>query len=169
MPVRKRRANRDLDQLRARVEAEAAKQGKSASYATRRFSAFEAYTAEASDLLGKDPGDDECRGYASLRLQLDQILEQQLLGKPVDAGDHLRVIEALKRFSPPSEPHKVMISFAEHATGIFHCQVCGARNDIDNYQPPPPKPPQTIDGTVVEARAPEPQRLLSPPHPHLPL
>jgi hypothetical protein len=110
-----------LAELRARVSREAEKQAVPLSHALRRFEAFDRACLEAAAITGLPPEDDVCRGYASLRLQVDANIEAQLVGRPIDTGDHMKLLESLKTALPkPVAKHSVELSFVSPA-----CPKCG--------------------------------------------
>jgi hypothetical protein len=143
----------NLEQFKRHIAEQAAKKGIPEEQALRKFKSFDEYTAEASDKLGLPPDADQCRAYASIKLSLDKVLEDQMVNKPIDPADHLRLIEALQRLLPqePAREHTVEIQLVERPVGIFNCSACGHQNRVEPLELPPPIERVTRDVTPIAA------------------
>jgi hypothetical protein len=123
----------NLDQFKRHIAEQAAKKGIPEEQALRKFKSFDEYTAEASDKLGLPPDADQCRAYASIKLSLDKVLEDQMVGKPIEPADHLKLIEALQRLLPqePAREHTVEIQLVGP-----YCPKCKERYERPTLLPP---------------------------------
>jgi hypothetical protein len=147
-------ATDNLAELRARIEREAVRQDVPLSHALRRFEAFDRACLEAAAITGLPVDDDVNRAYASLRLQADSNIEAMLVGRPIDTGDHLRLLEALKVALPkPTKKHEVTITFCEEPPS--KCPACGHVHVRDG-DPDADEAPSPADGTPAPAPAPAP-------------
>jgi hypothetical protein len=129
----------DLDRLRDHVADKAREKGVSEDHALRRFKAFDRYRAEASEKSGLPVDHDTVRSYASLKLTLDSIVEQQLIGKQIDSGEHLRIIEALRDLLPQkATTPTIKLEIVEATDGplVPHCRRCGWEPGMDTHNPP---------------------------------
>jgi hypothetical protein len=119
-----------------------------------RFEALEQLQAEAAKALNLPPEHERSQTLAALRLAHRLLVERMVAGNTTDANANslLALSDAITKLTPTTHIPAIEVKFCSGVTGIFKCQHCGQRNEIDNYEKPPKPPsrPVTIDGTVIE-------------------
>jgi len=87
----------------------------------------------AAKELKLDPSDWRVRRYALLALSIENIEAALATGEDLDT-DSLSKIDAQMqkiRDTLPPEKHQVSVQFVEGCIGIYTCQHCGKRNDLE--------------------------------------
>jgi hypothetical protein len=120
-----------------------------------RFDQFEELKKQAAEALRLPSDHQKVILLAGLKLEHTRQLERLVAGHSVNPADLLAVSEAISKLSPELPPPEVKVTFVEGVVGIFNCQHCGKRNELEDgtYTPPSkaePKLGRTIEGEIVK-------------------
>jgi hypothetical protein len=108
--------------------------------------------SEAAKELKLPVTDFRTRRFAIISVAIDNAEALLAAGGSIDIKQLLDLEAALTAIkqSLPKEPIAVTIDIVDGAKGIFDCQHCGKRNEIEDYHAPEPTPAsKQIDGAVV--------------------